>query len=535
MLELRQAMSPDTEIEFNEQFSKALHLLQHGSANIFVTGKAGTGKSTLLRYFRAHTAKKMVVLAPTGVAALNVGGETIHSFFRFKPGLTPDKVRRARKKDADLYKALEVIVIDEASMVRADLLDCVDGFMRLNGPDPSRPFGGVQLALFGDLYQLPPVVTGAEREIFSSYYEGPYFFNAKVFTKAGLEYLELEKIYRQKDQGFIDILNAIRNNSIKAPQLAALNRRVGADVSNDGRGITVRLQTTNADAAEVNNERLRGLDGRGHVYKAQITGTFTRDSYPADDELHLKAGAQVMLLNNDKDGRWVNGTMAAVQDIMKGLPGEDDVIHVRLADGSVEPVEPHAWELFHFTLDKEAGKIKTETAGTFTQYPLKLAWGITIHKSQGKTFDRAVIDLGRRAFAAGQTYVALSRCVSLEGLSLAREVRPSDVMTDWRIVRYVTGRQYGVSEALMPLAEKIKLIEQAIAAGACLEILYLKAADEKSRRVVRPRTVGDCRYKDFTFKGLVADCLKRGECRTFRVDRILELKIVDGQENRGAL
>jgi ATP-dependent exoDNAse (exonuclease V) alpha subunit len=516
----------ETVIEFNEQFSKALHLLQHGGLNVFITGKAGTGKSTLLRYFRAHTDKKLVVLAPTGVAALNVEGETIHSFFRFKPGVTPDKVRRARKQDADLYKALEVIVIDEASMVRADLMDCVDAFMRINGPQPGRPFGGAQLALFGDLYQLPPVVTSAEREIFSSFYPGPYFFNANVFKTAGLEYIELEKIYRQKDQGFIDILNAIRNNTIRAPQLEALNRRVGADVEKDGRGLTVRLLTTNADAAEINNEKLRSLDGRGHVYKAEISGEFTRDAYPADDELHLKAGAQVMMLNNDPDGRWVNGTVAHVQDIMKGPPGEEDVIHVRLPDGLVEPVEPNAWELFHFTLDKEAGKIKAETAGTFRQYPLKLAWGITIHKSQGKTFERAVIDLGRRAFAAGQTYVALSRCVSLEGLSLARPVRPSDVMTDWRIVRYVTGRQYGASEELMPLADKVKLIEQAIKEGACLDMLYLKAKDEKSRRTVRPLAVGECRFKEHKFTGLTADCLKRGERRTFRVDRILELKAV---------
>ena len=519
-------MPEETEIEFNEQFSKALHLLQHGSHNVFVTGKAGTGKSTLLRYFRAHTAKKIVVLAPTGVAALNVAGETIHSFFRFKPGTTPDKVRRARKKEAEIYKELAAIVIDEASMVRADLLDCVDAFMRLNGREPGRPFGGAQLILFGDLYQLPPVVTGAERELFSTYYPGPYFFNSKVFGEAGIEYLELEKIYRQKDQGFIEILNAIRNNRISDAQLAQLNRRVGADVETEGRGLIVRLLTTNADAAEINNERLRSIDGRSHIYKAETSGQFTRDSYPADDELHLKAGAQVMLLNNDPKGRWVNGTMAAVQDIMRGLPGEADLIHVRLADGSVEPVEPHAWELFHFTFDAEAKKIKTETAGTFKQYPLKLAWGITIHKSQGKTFERAVIDLGRRVFAAGQTYVALSRCTALEGLSLARAVRQEDVRTDWRIVRYVTGHQYGASEQTMPLEEKVKLIEQAIKGGSCLEITYLKARDEKSRRTVRPLSVGDCKYNTVTFKGMEAHCLKRGEKRMFRVDRILELKAV---------
>jgi ATP-dependent exoDNAse (exonuclease V) alpha subunit len=518
---------PETaEIEFNEQFTKALHLLQHGSRNVFVTGKAGTGKSTLLRYFRAHTSKKLVVLAPTGVAAINVEGETIHSFFRFRPGTTPDKVRRARKKDAELYKALEAIVIDEASMVRADLLDCVDAFMRINGPRPGEPFGGAQLILFGDLYQLPPVVTSSERDLFSSYYPGPYFFSAKVFARTGIEYLELEKIYRQKDQGFIDILNAIRNNRVTAAQLAALNRRVGADVEAQGRGVVVRLLTTNADAAGINNERLRAIDGRAHVYKAEINGEFTRESYPADDELHLKAGAQVMLLNNNSEGRWVNGTMAAVQDIMRGLPGEEDVIHVRLADGSVEPVEPHAWELFHFSYDEKAGRIKTETAGTFRQYPLKLAWGITIHKSQGKTFQRAIIDLGARAFASGQTYVALSRCTGLEGLSLAREVRTSDVRTDWRIVKYVTGHQYGTSEQLLPLAKKITMIEAAIKDGSCLEITYLKATDEKSRRVVKPLAVGDRRFKDFTFKGMDAQCLKRCERRVFRVDRILEMKPV---------
>ena len=398
--------------------------------------------------------------------------------------------------------------------------------MRLNGREPGRPFGGAQLILFGDLYQLPPVVTGAERELFSTYYPGPYFFNSKVFGEAGIEYLELEKIYRQKDQGFIEILNAIRNNRISDAQLAQLNRRVGADVETEGRGLIVRLLTTNADAAEINNERLRSIDGRSHIYKAETSGQFTRDSYPADDELHLKAGAQVMLLNNDPKGRWVNGTMAAVQDIMRGLPGEADLIHVRLADGSVEPVEPHAWELFHFTFDAEAKKIKTETAGTFKQYPLKLAWGITIHKSQGKTFERAVIDLGRRVFAAGQTYVALSRCTALEGLSLARAVRQEDVRTDWRIVRYVTGHQYGASEQTMPLEEKVKLIEQAIKGGSCLEITYLKARDEKSRRTVRPLSVGDCKYNTVTFKGMEAHCLKRGEKRMFRVDRILELKAV---------
>ncbi len=520
----------ETEIEFNEQFTAALHLLQHGGRNVFVTGKAGTGKSTLLRYFRGHTSKKLVVLAPTGVAALNVAGETIHSFFRFRPGTTPDKVRRARKKDAELYRELDAIVIDEASMVRADLMDCVETFMRINGREPGKPFGGAQLILFGDLYQLPPVVTSAEEEIFSTYYEGPYFFNAKAFNTSKLERLELEKIYRQKDQGFIEILNAIRNNQVSPAQLARLNERVGKDVETTGRGLMVRLLTTNADAAGINNERLGSIDGRAHKYLAEITGEFTRDAYPADEELHLKAGAQVMLLNNDPDGRWVNGTMAVVQDIMRGLPGQPDLVHVRLADGSVEPVERYAWKLFHYTYDAGAKKMKTEPAGTFTQYPLKLAWGVTIHKSQGKTFQRAVIDLGRRAFAAGQTYVALSRCTALEGLSLARPVRQADVMTDRRIANYLAGRPDGAGGQDRPLAEKIEFIKQAIKDGALLEILYLKAKDEKSRRTVRPLSVGECRFKTSSFLGLKAHCLKRGEARLFKVDRILALKTAENKE-----
>ncbi len=511
-------------IDFNEQFSRALHLLQNGSNNVFVTGKAGTGKSTLLRYFRAHTDKKIVVLAPTGVAALNVGGETVHSFFRFAPGTTPGTVRRARREDADTYRGLDAIVIDEASMLRADLLDCIDAFMRLNGREPGRPFGGAQLLLFGDLYQLPPVVTEGERELFSSLYKGPYFFNARVFGEAGLEYVELEKIYRQRDQGFIDILNAIRNNSVSQAQLDALNSRVGADVEGERRGAVVRLTATNADAAEVNHDRLSRLDGRDHVYRAKVKGDFGPDAYPADAELRLKAGAQVMLLNNDPGGRWVNGTMAVVADIMRGAPGEDDIVHVRLPDGLVEPVPPYEWELFHFSCD--GGAMRSETVGTFRQYPLKLAWGVTIHKGQGKTFDRAVIDLGRGAFAPGQSYVALSRCASLEGLSLARPVRASDVRADRRVVRYVTSRQYGASEQAMPLEEKIRVIELAIAEGRCLEITYLKAADEKSRRRVRPISVGDRRYNTSRFKGLEAECLLRGGRRMFRVDRILELRPV---------
>ncbi|HNW45675.1 MAG TPA: AAA family ATPase [Elusimicrobiales bacterium] len=516
---------PQFEIEFNPQFSKALHMLENGTRSVFVTGKAGTGKSTLLLYFRAHTAKKIVVLAPTGVAALNVGGETIHSFFAFQPGITPGTVKQVKGKKALIYKELDALVIDEVSMARADLMDCVDAFMRLNGRDPALPFGGAQLILIGDLYQLPPVVTAGERELFRGVYNGPYFFSAAVFKELELEFVELEKIYRQTDSGFIAILNSIRNNSITPGELAALNRRVGAP-QKKGLGCAVQLLTTNAAARALNLERLAGLPGREYRYAAQVTGDFGRESYPAEELLRLKRRAQVMLLNNDPDGRWVNGTMAEVAEIIGGSGGEPDHVLVRLPGGELEGVFPHDWELLHFTYNHEAGRIDSEAAGVFRQYPLKLAWGVTIHKSQGKTFERVTLDLGDRAFAAGQTYVGLSRCVSLEGLSLARPVRGGDVITDRRIVDFVTAHQYKLSDRDLPLAMKVDLINRAIKEGKCLGLTYLRAHDERSRRRLRPVSVGECRYQQASFTGLRAHCLDGGPSRLYRVDRILEMEII---------
>jgi len=514
------------EIEINEQFRKALDILDNTCKNVFITGKAGTGKSTLLKYFRERTHKNIVVLAPTGVAALNVGGETIHSFFRFRPDITPDTVKRIKGRGAGIYRELHAIVIDEVSMVRADLLDCVDAFLRLNGPAALKPFGGLQMIFIGDLYQLPPVVSRNEGGLFASHYDGPYFFNARVMEEFALELVELEKIYRQKDAGFIGILNAIRNNSATERDLAALNKRVGAALGHDrGDGYTVHLLSTNKAAYEINSEHLNALDGREHAYRARIDGDFSKESYPADEELLIKKGAQVMLLNNEPRGRWVNGSMGVVEEI-KSEPGSGaETVMVRLSDGGLEEVGPHVWELFHFNYDHEANKVVAETAGVFEQYPLKLAWGITIHKSQGKTFEHAVIDFGRGMFAHGQAYVALSRCVSLDGLSLTRAMRRSDILMDWRVVKFLTGHQYKLSDRALPLSEKILLINEAIAGGKNLELTYLKATDEKSRRVVKPFSLGNKLYRDTEFLGLDCFCLERKSPRVFRVDRILELKL----------
>lgn len=517
-----------SKIEINEQFKKALDLMENTRKNVFITGKAGTGKSTLLDYYRNVTRKKIVVLAPTGVAALNVQGETIHSFFGFKPGIIVQKVKKLSAKKTRIFKELDAIIIDEISMVRADLLDCVNRFLRLNAKKSKEAFGGIQMIFIGDLYQLPPVVTGKEKEIFKLHYKSQYFFDAAVFMDFSMEFIELEKIYRQKDQAFINLLNAIRNNSITEEGLSMLNKRVGAGFSSDSaKGYTVCLTTTNQTAAEINSGRLESLKAEVYTYNAGIDGDFKEYSYPTDNDLRVCVGAQVMLLNNDAQKRWVNGSIGEISGIKFNSEKGADSIFVRLSDGNTIEVLPYTWEIFHFSFNENTYAIESETIGSFTQYPIKLAWAITIHKSQGKTFDRVIIDMGRGAFAHGQTYVALSRCVSFEGIILIKPIKKSDIFMDWRIVRFVTGHQYGLSDRDMPFEDKLKTIRQAIKEGLCLEILYLKSSDEKSRRIIKPYDVGERTYLNTPFIGVEAFCIQRKENRTFRVDRILEMKVVE--------
>jgi len=518
-------------IELNEQFVKALDLMNNTGKNVFITGKAGTGKSTLLGYFRSDTKKKVVVLAPTGVAAVNVQGETIHSFFEFKPDITLEKVKKLSTKKAKIYRKLDAIIIDEISMVRADLLDCVDRFLRMNGKHPSHPFGGIQMIFIGDLYQLPPVVTGKEKNVFKSQYQNAYFFASNVFKEFSMEFIELDKIYRQKDEIFINLLNSIRNNTITEEGLGMLNARVGAELSKGkNSGYPVHLTTLNKMADEVNKKRLSELKTKIHTYKAQTFGDFDRKSYPTEEELRAGTGAQVMLLNNDSKGRWVNGTIGEIVDIKHNK--KKDIISVRLSDGNIVDVIPYTWEIFHFTFNEDTNSIETETVGSFTQYPLRLAWAITIHKSQGKTFNRVIIDLSRGAFAHGQVYVALSRCTSLEGITLTKPVKKSYIFMDWRIVKFLTKYQYSLSERDVPFDEKLNIIKQAIKRKLLLEILYLKASDEKTRRVIKPYSVGQKIYLDRPFIGIEAYCMKRKEDRVFRVDRILEMKLIENTKIR---
>ena len=509
-------------IEINDQFKQALDIIENTSKNIFITGKAGTGKSTLLKYFRSNTRKAVVVLAPTGVAAVNVRGQTIHSFFRFKPDITPDGVTKF-KGDGDTYKKIDCIVIDEVSMVRADLLDCVNRFLKLNGKNSHAPFGGIQMIFIGDLYQLPPVVTGNERKIFRENYASPWFFDAKVFDSFEMEFVELEKVYRQKDQDFINLLNAIRNNSATEKELGILNKRLDPEFTSKPRDNFVYLTTTNKLVKEINDQQLSKLKGKRLHYEAKIKGDVSDSTFPADIDLCIKKGAQVMLVNNDSSGRWINGSIGKILDVEPDDDGKKDVIYLKLSDGSVVDVLPNKWDIIDFKWNKDSQNLESEIIGTFTQYPLKLAWAVTIHKSQGKTFDKVILDIDKGTFASGQLYVALSRCTTLEGIVLKRPIQKKHILMDWKVVQFVTRYQYKLSDSMCSLDKKIRIIERAVSNRFKLDIVYLKTNDEKSRRTVQPEFVGEMKYNGKSFIGMEGFDSKRRESRVFRVDRILEL------------
>lgn len=422
-------------IDFNAKFAEAFDLLENSGRNVFVTGKAGTGKSTLLQYFRDHTTKNMAILAPTGVAAVNVRGQTIHSFFRFRPDTTPESVAkiRLRKGQRQIYKNLEVLVIDEISMVRADLLDCIDQFLRLYGPNRKQAFGGVQMVFFGDLYQLPPVVTQQERSIFQTVYPSPYFFDANAFASLNIKIVELEFIYRQREENFIRLLGVIRDKRISNADIEELNQRFRPDFTPSEGQLYIYLTTTNALAERINQERLRALRTRPCVFDGDLMGEFDKRSLPTSMELEMKYGAQVMLLNNDPQGRWFNGSIGKVIEADR----KSEKLIVELNQGDVVELEPFTWDMYRFTFDEELEQVVSESVGAFRQFPVKLAWAVTIHKSQGQTFQQVVLDSGTGMFAHGQAYVALSRCTTFEGLVLKRAIRRSDILVDDRVIDFL--------------------------------------------------------------------------------------------------
>ena len=425
----------------NNDFQYVLDALDKTARSMFITGRAGTGKSTLLQLFRRTTSKKTAVLAPTGVAALNVQGQTIHSFFGFPPRIiTPQEASRkvSRKDLLRLYRNLEVLIIDEISMVRADVLDGINRFLQANRED-LRPFGGVQVVLFGDPFQLPPVVTSdpIESAYFRDYYETPYFFSAKVMQEPDLEMemIELQKVYRQESRHFLRLLESVRLNEIDRDDLDDLNERWIPDFTDTEGFIT--LSARNATADRINRIALEQLKSEEAVFLAEVKGQFDVALYPAEPALKLKKGAQVMFVKNDLEKQFVNGTIGKVTE----LSPKQIIVQVQEENGKTRKIDvtPLEWEIIRYKADA-AGNIETESIGSFRQYPLRLAWAITIHKSQGKTFNQVLIDLGTGAFEHGQLYVALSRCRTLEGIVLRQPVRQGDIITDERVVEFFSGK-----------------------------------------------------------------------------------------------
>lgn len=434
----------------NPQFKNALDLLKFTSQSVFLTGKAGTGKSTFLKYICSVTKKEFVVLAPTGIAAINVGGSTLHSFFKlpFHP-LLPDDPKftsgkrlrdflKYNKEHCKLIKALELIIIDEISMVRADIIDFIDKVLRTYSGNTRQPFGGKQLLLVGDVFQLEPVVTRDEREIINRFYETPHFFSAKVFREMQLVSIELTKVYRQTDSVFINVLDHIRTNSVKPADLQLLNTCVvdnSADVMMEdatNHGMTITLAARRDIVDSINQKNLSDIEGESMFFSGEIKGEFPENSLPTLLELELKIGAQIIFIKNDPDKRWVNGTIGTII----GIDTQGKYLYVSTDDGNEYDVERTQWANVRYTYNEKEKKIEEEELGVFIQFPVRLAWAITIHKSQGLTFNNVIIDFTGGVFAGGQTYVALSRCRSLKGLKLKKEISQSDVFVNPNVMAF---------------------------------------------------------------------------------------------------
>lgn len=441
----------------NTEAERAIELIKHTEKSVFLTGKAGTGKSTLLRHIISDLDKNYVLLAPTGIAALNINGQTIHSFFRFqfRPYLSNDTHLPDFGFRIELLSQLDLIVIDEISMVRADLMNAIDLTLKSQLGN-QLPFGGKQLLLVGDLFQLPPVLINSnheEVEIINANYATKFFFSAKIFEFHPINIIELQKVYRQEDQTFINILNNIRVNNVDDADLAKINSRVVGLTPNETDGI-ITLTTTNAKVKDINSQKLAQINQPLHQFVATQSGTFLRGNsssrVPTDVQLQLKEGAQIMFVKNDRENRWVNGTIGSIAQI----DGEEITVQV----GSLKYIiDREIWEDIRYKWNREENKVDQDLVGTFKQYPIRLAWAVTIHKSQGQTFEKAIIDLHDRAFAEGQAYVALSRCTSLEGLFLTRAIRHGDIIVSQQVINYLS--RHGV-DSLQQKIEEPEIIQQ---------------------------------------------------------------------------
>lgn len=380
------------------------------------------------------------------------------------------------------------------------------------------------MVFIGDLYQLPPVVTSQERHAFSQLYKSPYFFAARSFSALEMDFIELEKVYRQKDDRFIKLLNAIRNKTAEPHDYEQINERYDPNFEPPKGELFISLTSTNADADKINEKEMRKLQGKEAVLEGYVDGDFPQSYLPAALMMKVKKGAQIMMLNNDSGGRWVNGTVGQIINIALDEQGEPDAIEVKLSDGAIYFVMPHTWDVYHFYLNGK--EIDSKKVGSFTQFPFRIAFAVTIHKAQGKTFDKLIIDIGRGTFAHGQMYVALSRATSLEGIVLKKPVLPQHVWLDWAIVSFITKYQYSKSAKQLSTDGKVKMIKEAITASKNIEITYLKAKDVKSRRIIQPKFVGELDYNGITFLGVSAHCLMRKEDRNFNVEKILEIKMI---------
>lgn len=422
----------------NPEFKQVETLLNFTGASVFMTGKAGTGKSTFLKHITRTTRKKYVVLAPTGIAAVNAGGQTLHSFFHIplKPLLSDDpefeesrlsKRMKYTRRFIKMLRNLELIIIDEISMVRADIIDFIDKILR-HYCKKDLPFGGKQLLMVGDVFQLEPVVTAQTREILRREYSGFYFFCAKVFSQIELVPIELRKVYRQNNPAFIQMLDRVRIGRPTQADLASINSRVGK--TTDEKAITMTIATRREIVDYINESHLDAIKAKAYTFKAEVEGDFPESSFPTDKELTLKKGAQIVFIRNDQEHRWVNGTIGTVADISASS------LKVTDENGETFLLEPETWNNVEFSYDEKDKSVIENVKGSFRQFPVKLAWALTIHKSQGLTFNNIIIDVGPGAFTGGQSYVALSRCTSLEGITMASPIRSSDIYVSQDVLNF---------------------------------------------------------------------------------------------------
>lgn len=490
----------------NKEFNKAIDYILNTDKTIYLTGKAGTGKTTFLKYLKKVTHKRMVVLAPTGVAAINASGETIHSFFHIRPSvyIPEDPLRTAdselnelsmksifkhlkySKSKVELIRNLEAIAIDEVSMVRCDIMDVIDKILRLYR-DSTKPFGGVQMILVGDAYQLPPIVKKEEQEILKSSYDGIFFFDSKVMEQIinnnQLIYVELQKVYRQNDSKFIELLDRVRINDMQDKDFALFDSKINKDKFTNENKSHIILTTTNVKVNYINEKRLAALPTQSKIYNAVVTGTFAEKERPTDIALELKVGAQIIFIRNDKENRYYNGKLGVVKHLgEKFLLIETETNNGEKIDVTVHP---ETWKSVSYKWNKTENVIEEEILGTFMQLPVRLAWAITVHKSQGMSFDRVMADLGN-SFETGQVYVALSRCRSLEGLSLSSKIKPQSIIADPRVIEFSKNMsEYYAAEDVMIINQTEKIDEKAKLYSEIIELKkYIKELEYfKSQQV----------------------------------------------------